>query len=213
MCLFFGPCQLSLRAANVLALQRAISPCAQLAPARGVMAPPQPPRARRGSSRRYGCVTTSAVTVAADTGSQTTYPAGGLHLSWPNVVPAPRRHCDRRDSAIIAQQMTVCKADATLRAAGSGFCRKIRGLRVSMRTWLRNAVAAGLIATGIQAAGVSLFPAFASPSRIRYAGGSAQLILDGKPRTSTPASIIVLPALPASPSWLGRTAAGRSRRR
>ncbi|MGB6488032.1 MAG: DUF5597 domain-containing protein [Steroidobacteraceae bacterium] len=50
-----------------------------------------------------------------------------------------------------------------------------------MRTWLRNAVVASLIAAGIQAAGVSLSPAFASPPRIRYAGGSAQLLLDGKP--------------------------------
>ncbi|HEX4268476.1 MAG TPA: DUF5597 domain-containing protein [Steroidobacteraceae bacterium] len=50
-----------------------------------------------------------------------------------------------------------------------------------MQTWLRNAAAASLIAVAIQAAGMSLSPAFASPPQIRYAGGTAHLLLDGKP--------------------------------
>jgi hypothetical protein len=181
MCLFFGPCQLSLRATNALASQRAISPYVQLAPACGVMALLQPSRLRHGSSQRYGCVNTGAVTVAADNVSLTVYRARTLLSSRANVVPAPRRHRRRRDSAIIAQRMTVCKTDATLRAAGAGFCRKIHGLRVSMRTWLRNVAAAGLIAAATQAAGTGLSPAFAEPPRIQYAGGSAQLLVAGKP--------------------------------
>lgn len=50
-----------------------------------------------------------------------------------------------------------------------------------MRTWLRKAVAAGLIGAAIQAAAVSDSPAFASPPQIRYAGGAAQLLVDGEP--------------------------------
>ena len=49
-----------------------------------------------------------------------------------------------------------------------------------MRTWLRTAAAAVLVAAGLQAAGMGP-TAFASPPRISYAGGSAQLLLDGKP--------------------------------
>jgi hypothetical protein len=50
-----------------------------------------------------------------------------------------------------------------------------------MRTWMRNVAAATLLAAGIQATGTSLPPAFASPPRIQYGGGSAQLLVDGKP--------------------------------
>jgi hypothetical protein len=75
--------------------------------------------------------------------------------------------------------MTVCKTDATLPAAGAGFCRKIRELRVSMRIWPRNVAA--LTAAGILAAGAGLSPAFASSPRSQYAAGSAPLVVDGKP--------------------------------
>jgi Domain of unknown function (DUF5597)/Beta-galactosidase len=50
-----------------------------------------------------------------------------------------------------------------------------------MRTWLRKAAAAALIAAAIQAAGTGLCPALAAPPRIQYAGGSAQLVLNGRP--------------------------------
>jgi hypothetical protein len=77
--------------------------------------------------------------------------------------------------------MTLCKADATLRAAGSGFSREIQRLRVSMRTWSRKAAAAALIAAAMQAAGMSHRPALAAAPQIRYGGGSAQLLCNGKP--------------------------------
>jgi Domain of unknown function (DUF5597) len=50
-----------------------------------------------------------------------------------------------------------------------------------MRSWMRNVAAAALIAAGIQAAGSGLSTAFAAPPRIQYAGGSGQLLVDGKP--------------------------------
>ena len=50
-----------------------------------------------------------------------------------------------------------------------------------MRAWMRNVAAAALLAAGIQAAGTSLSPAFASPPQVQYGGGSAQLLVDGKP--------------------------------
>jgi hypothetical protein len=50
-----------------------------------------------------------------------------------------------------------------------------------MRTWPRTAAAAVLIAAGIQAAGISLTCAFASPPRLRYAAGAAQLLVNGRP--------------------------------
>ena len=50
-----------------------------------------------------------------------------------------------------------------------------------MRPWTRNVAAAVLIAAGMQAVGTGLSPASASPPRIRYSGGCAELLLDGKP--------------------------------
>ena len=50
-----------------------------------------------------------------------------------------------------------------------------------MRNWLRKAAAAGLFAAALQTAGMSHSLAFASPPEVRYAGGSAQLLVDGKP--------------------------------
>jgi hypothetical protein len=77
--------------------------------------------------------------------------------------------------------MTLCKTDATLRPAGSGFAREIQRLRVSMRTWSRKAAAAALMAAAIQAAGMSHRAVLAAPPQIRYGGGSAQLVCNGKP--------------------------------
>jgi Domain of unknown function (DUF5597) len=50
-----------------------------------------------------------------------------------------------------------------------------------MRIWLKKTVAAALTAAAIQAAGMSHSPALAAPPQIRYSGGAAQLLLDGKP--------------------------------
>ena len=49
-----------------------------------------------------------------------------------------------------------------------------------MRTWLRKAAVASLAAATIQTVGVA-HSAFASPPRIRGSGGTAQLLVDGKP--------------------------------
>jgi hypothetical protein len=77
--------------------------------------------------------------------------------------------------------MTVCKTDATLRAACSGFCWEIQRLRLSMRIWPSKALAAILLAAAIPAAVMGRSPTLASPPRLRSPGASAQLLLDGKP--------------------------------
>jgi len=50
-----------------------------------------------------------------------------------------------------------------------------------MRNWLRKAPAASLLIAAMQTVGASHSLAFAAPPEIRYAGGAAQLLLDGRP--------------------------------
>src|SRR5579872_6001344 len=99
MCLFFGPCQLSLCAADASASRSAISQYVRLAPVREVMARLQPALARRGSSQQHGCVNTGAVTVASAIAAETPAPPGRAASPRPDVVPVPRRLEGRRDSA------------------------------------------------------------------------------------------------------------------
>jgi hypothetical protein len=50
-----------------------------------------------------------------------------------------------------------------------------------MRTRMRNVAATALIAAALQVCSAGVSSAFASPPRIQYAGGSAQLLVDGRP--------------------------------
>jgi len=90
MCLFFGPCQLPLRAADASAFRLANNLSAPLAAAAEALARTRAPPAQRGALQRYGCANTAFIT------SRQAWNAGPDEPQRPAKFPAKR--CSRTTS-------------------------------------------------------------------------------------------------------------------